>query len=145
MYLTRCVKKAQQLNLLALQRKVRHAVVSSLPADACSNGRFRTRKQIEIDIKGRMKKLKAARQVADRAERQHRTAFSKAVLAHCRDFYDFHLRRRTGAKKVGTAVVKELETFARKREEAAKKVERDRLQALRDNNEGEYIRLSERS
>jgi SWI/SNF-related matrix-associated actin-dependent regulator of chromatin subfamily A protein 2/4 len=128
-------------NLLSLQQQVRGRVIIALPAEICTSNRYRNRKQIDIDMKIRMKKQKSQKNLRDREDRKHRNDFTRRLLSHCRDFYDYHLKRRNLSKKMANNVEKQVEAYAKKREEAQKRVERDRLQALRENNEEAYIKL----
>ena len=134
-------KQQLQHNLIELQQRVRRNIISSLPYDSITNQRYRNQRQIENDIKQRIKKQKSQKQLLDKSERLYRSNYTKSILSHCRNLFDYHMKRRMTAKKLNESVCKQIELNIRKSEDYKQRQEKQRLQALRENNEEEYVKL----
>ena len=128
------------LELVELQRRVRLSVLASMPADLMQSG-FRTKKEIELERRKRSRAQKSMRAREDKEARKARKLFLSAVLNHSRDFSSWHREKRRLSKRAGDSVLKEMEEIERKRAMENKMAEKERLAALRENNEEEYIRL----
>ena len=130
----------KQLELVELQRRVRLQVLASMPAEKMASG-YRSRKEIELEHRKRERAKKSLRAREDKETRKARKVFLSAVLSHSRDFSTWHREKRRLMKRAGDGVVKEMEEMERKRAMENKMAEKERLAALRENNEEEYIRL----
>ena len=130
----------RQLELVELQRKVRLSVLASMPADKVASG-WRSKKDIDVEHKKRDRARKILRTREEKESRKSRKVYLTAVLNHGRDFTSWHREKRRAAKRNGDSVLKELEEMERKRQAESKVAEKERLAALKENNEEEYIRL----
>ena len=130
----------RQLELVELQRKVRLNVLASMPADKIAAG-WRTKKDIDLEHKKRDRVKKVLRAREEKEGRKARKQYLTAVLNHSRDFSSWHREKRRVAKRNGDSVLKELEEIEKKKQMESKVQEKERLAALKENNEEEYIRL----
>ena len=130
----------KQLELVELQRKVRLNVLASMPADKLQAG-WRSKKDIDLEHKKRDRARKILRTREEKEGRKARKQYLTAVLNHSRDFSSWHREKRRVAKRNGDSVLKELEEIEKKKLNENKIAEKERLAALKENNEEEYIRL----
>ena len=131
----------RQLELVELQRRVRLSVQACMPAERMAAGLHRSRKDIEVEHRKRERLRRQLRAREDKEQRRQRKSFLSSVLSHSRDFSLWHRERRRLCKRNGEGVVKEQEELERRRQQDSRLQERERLAALRENNEEEYIRL----
>ena len=130
----------RQLELVELQRKVRLNVLASMPADKLQSG-WRSKKDIDLEHKKRDRVKKVLRAREEKEGRKARKQYLTVVLNHSRDFSSWHREKRRVAKRNGDSVLKELEEIEKKKQAESKASEKERLAALKENNEEEYIRL----
>ena len=130
----------RQLELVELQRKVRLNVLASMPADKVQSG-WRSKKDIDLEHKKRDRARKILRTREEKEGRKARKQYLTAVLNHSRDFTSWHREKRRVAKRNGDSVLKQLEEIEKLKQQETKAAERERLAALKENNEEEYIRL----
>lgn len=131
----------RQLSLLALQRRIRLSVLGAMPAAAVAQKTFRSKREIEFEHKKREKQLRAVKLKEGKEQRRIRKAFLSAVTAHSRDFLVWHREKRRVIKRNADAVLRELEEREKRKAAELKLAEKERLAALKENNEEEYIRL----
>jgi hypothetical protein len=134
-------KERISLELIALQRKVRAAVFNSMPLELLDAGLFRNKKDIERENRAKEKQQKATRMKEDREMKKQRGFYLKTILNHARDFTNWHRERRRNQKKIADSLLKQQEEKQKALQNNDKQAERERLTALKENNEEEYIRL----
>ena len=129
------------LRLLTLQQRLRQNVLASLSSDVVSRGVFRRARDIEYERREDAKRQKTANALQAKTERKLRRDFIAAVLAHHKTFQTAHREKLKTVKRLGESVSKEIDEIARRKINEAKREERERIAALRSNNEDEYLRL----
>lgn len=135
------VREQAQIKLIALQTRVRHAVTQSIPTDIRDSGTFRNKKTIELEQRIREKELRKNKLNFDKAKRKERKDFLTAVLAHQRNFVNVHRENKRQLKKLVLGAQKLYESVEKQAQDEEKQTEKDRLNALKNQNEEEYIRL----
>eukprot|EP01104_Vermistella_antarctica_P019859 TRINITY_DN807_c0_g1_i1.p1 TRINITY_DN807_c0_g1~~TRINITY_DN807_c0_g1_i1.p1 ORF type:complete len:1492 (-),score=489.09 TRINITY_DN807_c0_g1_i1:45-4520(-) len=139
--------EAKKLNLLNVQREVRARVV-----DEMSNGaqmvsardphafrKSRTFMRQEATLSERLQQHQT--EALERQREKKRHLFLEAVMNHSKVFKEKHAADAHQRKKVGRSVLKHLEKRRRMEETQRKREEKERLKALRTNDEEAYLKL----
>lgn len=84
-------------------------------------------------------------QKRQRAKLRLHSQFVNAVLEHAKAFKEYHASKLNKQKKLARAVAQHRSTIERKRQQKKERLERDRLKALKENDEDKYIQLLEQT
>merc|ERR1711871_1913021 len=101
----------------------------------------RVKRQSKRDVRNYERELRARKTQIDSYQRDRRRDFHSALMQHSVNFYKFHREKENERRKI----VKAVKTWAEERDKTKERdeaqAERDRLQALKENNMEEYAKL----
>ncbi len=76
----------------------------------------------------------------EQLKHKRQTEFLLSVAKQCKDFKDFHLNKQKRQKKIAKDILAWHSNEERRKQQEEERRQRARLQALRDNNEEEYLK-----
>jgi len=128
--------------ILAMQSSLRVEVQNALPPNKVLKGMYRPPSLVESQQKQREKAIRKARARETKRREKARREFLNAVcVQHRKTFVSFHREQKRQARNLGKAVLKELQSRMKKEEDKAKTAARNRLEALKANDEEKYMEL----
>jgi len=136
----------KQLKLLELQKRVRGQIVDRLrrlsEAESYVEATSfkRTSKKAVKELKTTPTK-NLTKMDTEQMRAQKHAEFITAVLKHSKEFKEYHTQRLKKVKKVAKDVVNHQANSIKKQQLLEEKQRRERLNALKENNEEEYIKL----
>jgi len=135
------IREKQTLNLLSLQRRVRASVLKAIPPEVISSGTFRSKREIERENLKRNRQQQKETAAFEREQKRIRREFCQSVSSHANEFLRVHRNNRSQAKKIAEQIIKERAEVMLSKQAQEAKAERDRIMALKANDEEAYFRL----
>lgn len=138
----------KRLNLLSVQKEARKKLSSEMQEIskervAAENLRYKRNNRSRYDSHIRFL-LERSERTSERErvlERHKHREFAKHVAEHAKVFKDFHLNALSQAKKVNRGAAQVHANVVRREQQSKERAERERLKALRDNDEDAYLAL----
>eukprot|EP01132_Coremiostelium_polycephalum_P012398 gene12398-15144_t len=150
----------KQLTLLELQRKVRGEILEfsdmngiSASIGAGTKGQLHggmlssqssssssTRKKLKSDLLRGRQEISIPEQ-----EKTKQKDFLNAIMQHGREFKEYHTNKMTKIKKISKRVTNYFILQEKKEQQQKEKEERERLRALKQNDESKYLKLLEQT
>ncbi len=148
----RAAIEQKQLKLLDLQKKVRAQVIDKLrrivesESSSVDTSVYRRagRKVVKEAAKVMPTRLSTKMDTEQQKTQRHQE-FLGTVMRHCKDFKDFHAARAKKMKKLSKDILNYHTNEARKQQQEEERQKRARLNALKENNEEEYLKLLEQA
>jgi SNF2 family DNA or RNA helicase len=138
----------KQLKLLELQKRVRGQIVDKLRRFSEVESFSETTPFKRTSKKSHKEASKQAptrtnitKLDTEQMRMQKHAEFISSLLKHSKDFKEYHTQRLKKVKKVAKDVVNHQANSLRKQQLMEEKQRRERLNALKENNEEEYIKL----
>jgi SWI/SNF-related matrix-associated actin-dependent regulator of chromatin subfamily A protein 2/4 len=142
----RAMIEVKQLRLLDIQRKLRAQVAdrmrrtAEVEASADTSAYRKTKRLTTRDAKALPARV-VSRPDIDQVKMQKHSEFLNAVLKHSRDFKEFYANRAKKQKRLTKDIVNHYTNEQRRIQQEEERKQRARLQALKENNEEEYLKL----
>jgi SWI/SNF-related matrix-associated actin-dependent regulator of chromatin subfamily A protein 2/4 len=144
---TKALIELKQLRLVNIQKKVRREVADEMKKiyamELAAERQGIKRARLELRPSQRFDR-QLQLDTEQRRKQRHRE-FLNAVQNHARDFKEFHAQNLQRIKKLNRAVMQHHANVEKREAARRERAEKERLRALKMNNEDEYIRLLEQT